>query len=67
MPKTVDREEVQDRLAGGAQLVDVLPHEQYEEQHLPGAVSIPLKELGEKALEKLDPQTPVIAYCWDFQ
>jgi phage shock protein E len=67
VPKTVDRQDVQDRLAEGAQLVDVLPEEQYEEQHLPGAVSIPLKSLGEVALERLDPGTPVIAYCWDFQ
>jgi rhodanese-related sulfurtransferase len=67
MPKTIDRHEVQKRLGEGAQLVDVLPEEQYEQQHLPGAVSIPLTELGSRALEELDPQTPVIAYCWDFQ
>ncbi len=67
MPKTIDRHEVRDLLDRGAQLVDALPGDQYEQQHLPGAVSMPLTELGSRALEELDPQTPVIAYCWDFQ
>jgi rhodanese-related sulfurtransferase len=29
----------------GAQLVDVLPREEYEDEHLPRAINIPLKEL----------------------
>jgi rhodanese-related sulfurtransferase len=29
----------------GAQLVEVLPQTEYEDEHLPGAVNIPLKQL----------------------
>lgn len=32
-------------LAARAQLVEVLPADEYREQHLPGAISIPLKAL----------------------
>lgn len=49
-----------------AQLVEVLPAAEYEEEHLPGAMSIPLKELGERAGVELDPERPVIVYCWDW-
>src|SRR2546428_425350 len=37
MPKGIDRNEVQRLLSEGAQLVEVLPREEYEEEHLPGA------------------------------
>jgi rhodanese-related sulfurtransferase len=33
-------------LGEGAQLVDVLLREEHEDEHLPGAISIPLKELN---------------------
>ena len=54
-------------MAGGAQLVEVLPASKYAEEHLPGAVNIPLKELARRAEEELDPARPVVVYCWDFQ
>jgi rhodanese-related sulfurtransferase len=37
----------------GAQLVDVLPCEEYEEEHLPAAINIPLKELDREDAEQL--------------
>lgn len=67
MPQVVDREEVQKLVAEGAQLVDVLPRQEYEEQHLPGAISIPLKEIDSEAVQKLDRNRPVITYCFDYQ
>ena len=48
-----------------AQLVEVLPRDAFEKEHLPGALSIPLADLGRQALLKLDPARPVIVYCWD--
>ena len=66
MATDIDRHEVRRLLAGGAQLVEVLPAEEFEEEHLPGAVNIPLKELGERASE-LDRSLPVIVYCHDYQ
>ena len=66
MPRRVDRHEVQRLVAEGAQLVDVLPADEHEEEHLPGAISLPLKQLtAETAAARLDRGRPVIVYCWD--
>jgi rhodanese-related sulfurtransferase len=62
MAAPATREDVQRLLGEGAQLVEVLPADEYEDEHLPGAVSIPLKEL---ASAHLDPARPVIVYCYD--
>ena len=51
----------------GAQLVDVLPREEYEEEHLPGAINIPLKELDQETIARLNRDASVIVYCHDFQ
>lgn len=64
MARLIDRETVRRMVREGAQLVEVLPKEEYAEDHLPGAVSHPLKQLDEAAGE-LDPSRPVIVYCWD--
>ena len=61
----VDREQVQRMVADGAQLVEVLPANEYEEEHLPGAISLPLRELEKNAKTVLDLERPVIVYCWD--
>jgi rhodanese-related sulfurtransferase len=66
VPKGIDRNEVQRLLSEGAQLVEALPREEYEEEHLPGALNIPLKELREGAA-RLDRSRPLIVYCWDYQ
>ena len=66
MPSSVTRAEVQKLLAEGAQLVEVLPQAEYDEEHLPGALSLPLKKLdAEQANAVLDHGRPVIVYCWD--
>jgi len=49
----------------GAQVVEVLPKEEFEADHLPGAVSLPLRTLETEAKAKLDPSRPVVVYCWD--
>jgi rhodanese-related sulfurtransferase len=65
MPETVGFDRVRELLGEGAQLLEVLPRREYEEQHLPGATSVPLKELDAGAVAGLDRGTPVIVYCWD--
>jgi rhodanese-related sulfurtransferase len=50
-----------------AQLVDVLPREEYEAEHLPGAVNIPLKELDRNTTAQLRHGAPVVVYCHDYQ
>jgi rhodanese-related sulfurtransferase len=52
-------------LGEGAQLVEVLPAEEYEEERLPGAVNVPLKQLDEATTADLDKGSPVVVYCWD--
>ncbi|MDQ2942621.1 MAG: rhodanese-like domain-containing protein [Candidatus Dormibacteraeota bacterium] len=64
MARIVDRETVQKMVNQGAQLVEVLPAEEYQEDHLPGAVSHPLKQLDEEVGE-IDRNRAVIVYCWD--
>ncbi len=66
MPETIFRDGVRELIAEGAQLVDVLPAEEYGESHLPGAINIPLKELGRQTTAGLRRDKPVIAYCHDY-
>ena len=63
--KGIDRHEVQRVVQTGAQLVEVLPAEEYEEEHLPGALRIPLRELGTEAPRRLAADRPVVVYCYD--
>jgi rhodanese-related sulfurtransferase len=65
MPTRIDLEQLRELLAGGAQLVEVLPRAEYVEEHLPGAVNIPLKELDAATARQLDRGRPVVVYCWD--
>ena len=68
MPTSIDRAQVQRLLAEQqAQLVEVLPAAEYEDEHLPGAISIPLKELDREKTSPLDHGRPVIVYCYDYQ
>ncbi len=67
MPDFIARDEVQRLLEEGAQLVEVLPSKEYEEEHLPGAINIPLKELGRETAAPLRREEPVIVYCHDYQ
>ena len=65
MPEVIDRDRVRELVESGAQLVEVLPPEEYEEDHLPAAVNLPLRRLETNAIDRLDPDRPVIVYCWD--
>jgi rhodanese-related sulfurtransferase len=65
MARAIDLAGVRELLDRGAQLVEVLPAEEYEELHLPNAVNLPLKELDAQRSERLDRERPVVVYCWD--
>ena len=68
MAATIDRDEVQRLLDDEqAQLVEVLPADEFEDEHLPGAINIPLKTLDAQAAVSLDLERPVIVYCYDSQ
>ncbi len=67
MPRELHRNDVQRMLVDGAQLIDVLPADEYTAEHLPGAISLPLKTLDATTTAGLDRNRPVIVYCWDYQ
>jgi hypothetical protein len=63
----IDLDQVSQLLNRGARLVEVLAQKQFEEQHLPGAISLPLTKFSSSELAKLDKDRPIIVYCWDYQ
>jgi rhodanese-related sulfurtransferase len=68
MPTPIDRDELQRLLREEqAQLVEVLPPDEYDDEHLPGALNLPLKSLGAQTASSLDRQRPVVVYCYDSQ
>jgi rhodanese-related sulfurtransferase len=65
MPTEINRNQLQELVQNGAQLVEVLPPDEYEEDHLPGAINLPLRRIETEAVHILDRARPVIVYCWD--
>jgi hypothetical protein len=65
MPREIERAGVRQLLDQGAQLVEVLPAEEFKEDHLPGAISVPLRHIDAEGVSALDKDRPVIVYCWD--
>ena len=66
MSERIELGRLRELLEDGAQLVEVLPRAEYEELHLPGAISVPLKELDARTTAGLDKRNPVVVYCWDY-
>ena len=66
MPQEIhDRREVQALMDSGTQIVEVLPREEFEEDHLPGAIHLPLRKIESEAKRRLDANRPIVVYCWD--
>ena len=65
MPQPIDLAQLKRLLDDGAQLVEVLPAEEYDEEHLPGAINIPLKQLDAESAAQLDRSKAIVVYCWD--
>ena len=68
MPTAINRDQLQ-RLVRDerGQLVEVLPPDEYDDEHLPAAINIPLKALDRATTRRLDRSRPVIVYCYDTQ
>jgi rhodanese-related sulfurtransferase len=64
MPTVISRDDLRNLTGQGAQLLEVLPAEEYEWAHLPGAVNLPLEKV-DAAVGQLDRSRPVIVYCHD--
>ena len=63
--QVIDRETVRRLIEQGAQIVDVLPAEEYGEDHLPGAINLPLRKIEAEASRALDRARPIVVYCAD--
>jgi rhodanese-related sulfurtransferase len=60
--REVSRDEAQELIADGAQVVDVRVEHEWEAGRIAGATHVPLAELAERAAE-IDRERPVILYC----
>ena len=67
MVMQIDRDRLRGLLRDGAVLIDGLPAEEYEAEHIPGAINIPLKTLGRATTRQLESDRPLIVYCHDYQ
>ena len=66
-PKETNREGVRTLIRRGAQLVEVLPRDEYDQIHLAGAVSIPLSHFDRTLANRLQWDKPVVVYGRDNQ
>ena len=63
MPTSIWRDEVQRLIREEtALLVEVLPTQEYEDEHIEGAINIPLKRLNRETTSHLDRARPLIVY-----
>ncbi len=63
MPTSIAREEVQRLMREeSAQLVEVLPSQEYRDEHIQGAINLPLKRLNRDTAGRLDEARPLIVY-----
>lgn len=65
MPTEIDLGRLRQLLEGPHQLIEVLPEKEYAEEHIAGAINIPLKSMNRGSIIGLDPSLPTIVYCWD--
>lgn len=63
--RDLKRTEVEAMMREGAQLVEILAPHEYDEDHLPGAINIPLRRIETDAVDRLDKDRAVVVYCWD--
>ena len=63
MPTAVTRHEVRQLMKEeGAVLIEVLPSQEYEDEHIAGAINIPLKRLDAGSTAGFDRDRPVVVY-----
>ena len=69
MPTVIQRDEVVRLVTDqGAQLVEVLPRQEYDNEHIAGAINLPLESFTKEAVFKaLRQDRPVVVYCQDVQ
>jgi rhodanese-related sulfurtransferase len=63
--RVIDHSVVQQILATGGQVVDVLPDHEHRSGAIAGAIHLPLPKLMREAQRVLDRARPVVVYCRD--
>ncbi len=66
MPRDIDRHRLQELQANGAAIVEVLPDEEYSNEHVASAISLPLLELRAETAEArlgANKRRPIVTYC----
>jgi rhodanese-related sulfurtransferase len=66
MARRVEYEEFARLRDAGAQIVEVLPRDDYDWAHIPGAINLPLKHLDGTTAAQLDRSRDVVVYCHDY-
>jgi rhodanese-related sulfurtransferase len=66
MARRIEFEELRRLRDAGAQIVEVLPEDEYRWAHIPDALNIPLKELDADTAAKLERARDVVVYCHDY-
>lgn len=67
MVTDVDTEALEVLVDAGVTLIEVLPVDEFDEERLPGSISIPLRELTAEAVAHLDAAAPIVVYGFDHQ
>ena len=63
MPVSIAREEVQRLVTDeDALVIEVLPTAEYQDEHIDGAINMPLKTLDRQSTSGLDRARPLIVY-----
>ncbi len=66
MPTDIGVEEAQRLIReDDALLLEVLPRDEYAEEHIAGATNVPLKELTLDSVSGIDRDRAVVVYCDD--
>jgi rhodanese-related sulfurtransferase len=66
--RNIGREELKEKMDRGDDfvLVDTMGSPYYQHSHLPGAINLPVDEVGERASELLpDRDAEIVVYCID--
>ncbi len=68
MADTITREELKRKIEAGEDflLIDVLLADSYAREHLPGAINLPLHDIGDATTASIPKDREVIVYCGSF-
>jgi len=63
MGDTILDDPIMRMIDGGAKVIDVRSPEEYDDEHYPNAINIPLNLIQAKAAELGDKSAPLVLYC----